>query len=268
MPTSPHAIMNQIRKFDRVEVETATPIVEPLKYADISNAVHTIIEANKSDPLISYLLKTPDTTKSIKGRIRLDVYLRIAYGVHKHTVFTIDHGDAIVFYALSRRPKQRLFDRISSAIEKAITKLMISKEQNIRRQEWSEKLDATVKEALGDEFDSMINLTNLATVPEKQGRGYGTALVRHVTAQVPLHLIRYSIARFAHKDSLWQADVQQCSTWLTSSNVANTKFYESCGFLTVAEILLGDNNPMWGKPPIVVPVMVRKPQPIRPPSEN
>ncbi|KAI0953478.1 hypothetical protein AcW1_007684 [Taiwanofungus camphoratus] len=247
MPTSPHAIMNQIRKFDRVEVETATPIVEPLKYADISNAVHTIIEANKSDPLISYLLKTPDTTKSIKGRIRLDVYLRIAYGVHKHTVFTIDHGDAIVFYALSRRPKQRLFDRISSAIEKAITKLMISKEQNIRRQEWSEKLDATVKEALGDEFDSMINLTNLATVPEKQGRGYGTALVRHVTAQ---------------------ADVQQCSTWLTSSNVANTKFYESCGFLTVAEILLGDNNPMWGKPPIVVPVMVRKPQPIRPPSEN
>ncbi|KAI0926925.1 hypothetical protein AcV5_007596 [Taiwanofungus camphoratus] len=207
MPTSPHAIMNEIRKFDRVEVETATPIVEPLKYADISNAVHTIIEANKSDPLISYLLKTPDTTKSIKGRIRLDVYLRIAYGVHKHTVFTIDHGDAIVFYALSRRPKQRLFDRISSAIEKAITKLMISKEQNIRRREWSEKLDATVKEALGDEFDSMINLTNLATVPEKQGRGYGTALVRHVTAQ---------------------ADVQQCSTWLTSSNVVNTKFYESC----------------------------------------
>lgn len=101
----------------------------------------------------------------------------------------------------------------------------------------------------------MINLTNLATVPEKQGRGYGTALVRHVTAQVPLHLIRYSIARFAHKDSLWQADVQQCSTWLTSSNVVNTKFYESCGFLTVAEILLGDNNPMWGKPPIVVPVV-------------
>lgn len=44
--------------------------------------------------------------------------------------------------------------------------------------------------------------------------------------------------------------------YLVSSNVkANTKFYNSLGFKAIAEMQLGDENPTWKKPPIVIAVV-------------
>jgi len=40
--------------------------------------------------------------------------------------------------------------------------------------------------------------------------------------------------------------------WLVSSNIANTAFYNSHGFQTIALILLGEDNPDWHAEPIVV----------------
>lgn len=46
------------------------------------------------------------------------------------------------------------------------------------------KHKAAFKEALGEREDEVIHLQVLATHPEKQGRGYGSALVRTVTGIV------------------------------------------------------------------------------------
>ena len=48
---------------------------------------------------------------------------------------------------------------------------------------------------------------------------------------------------------MWQADRLGCSSWLLSSNVVNTPFYEHCGFSIVKEIVMGDDNPAWTRPP-------------------
>lgn len=40
-----------------------------------------------------------------------------------------------------------------------------------------------------------------------------------------------------------------CSSWLLSSNVVNTPFYEQCGFSVVKEIIMGADNPAWTRPP-------------------
>lgn len=46
-----------------------------------------------------------------------------------------------------------------------------------------------------------------------------------------------------------QADRLGCSSWLLSSNVINTPFYEHCGFSIAKELVMGDNNPTWTRPP-------------------
>lgn len=49
----------------------------------------------------------------------------------------------------------------------------------------------------------------------------------------------------------YKADAQNRSVWLHSSNIDNTAFYNSHGFVTVSTYSLGDTNPDWQKPPVV-----------------
>jgi hypothetical protein len=51
------------------------------------------------------------------------------------------------------------------------------------------------------------------------------------------------------------------TTWLQSSNIANTEFYNSHGFFTIAEVVVGENNPTWDGEPVVVSI-------VRPRLEN
>ena len=64
-----------------------------------------------------------------------------------------------------------------------------------------------------------------------------------------MHLDR---GRLSSQHFCVQADALLCATYLTSSNVDNTQFYEACGFKTVAEITLGEGNPDWKEPPVIV----------------
>ncbi len=42
-----------------------------------------------------------------------------------------------------------------------------------------------------------------------------------------------------------------------SSNINNTSFYNSLGFMTAADVLLGDNDPDWHAPPVVIKIVRR-----------
>ena len=59
-------------------------------------------------------------------------------------------------------------------------------------------------------------------------------------------LIRTSVA-----DLSFQADAQGRAAYLASSNVLNTEFYNSHGFMTAGEVYLGDDNPQWHQEPII-----------------
>lgn len=40
-----------------------------------------------------------------------------------------------------------------------------------------------------------------------------------------------------------------------SSNINNTGFYNSLGFMAAADVLLGDNDPDWNAPPVVIKIV-------------
>ncbi|KAF6762188.1 hypothetical protein DFP72DRAFT_878212 [Ephemerocybe angulata] len=84
----------------------------------------------------------------------------------------------------------------------------------------------------------MLHIPLIATSPECQGHGYGSALLAKVTNL---------------------ADSKGLSSWLVSSNILNEPFYNSHGFKAVGDIHLGEGNLNWNKDPIFFQVMIREP---------
>jgi len=54
---------------------------------------------------------------------------------------------------------------------------------------------------------------------------------------------------------IFKADSRGRAMWLISSNYSNTTFYESHGYFEVGRIILGDDNPLWKEPPVVMLVV-------------
>lgn len=86
-------------------------------------------------------------------------------------------------------------------------------------------------EKLGPDRSSYIFLSSLCVHPAKQGLGLGARLVKHI---------------------IDKAEAESRTVWLISGNVDNTVFYKKCGFMTVGEYRLGEDNPSWDEPPVVV----------------
>lgn len=119
-----------------------------------------------------------------------------------------------------------------------------------RGAEWGAKFKKTVEEVLGDRKESMWYLAEVATHPDHQGHGYGSALIRQFTEQV---CVVKSIKKLSVVlERTFQADAHGCASWLMSSNVNNTGFYNSLGFVTEADILMGDDDPDWDTKPVVI----------------
>lgn len=209
--------------------------------------MQTISEANQYDPCTLYFHDTPDA-KNTPGKERLERLkwnLVISQWVRVRTGITVNGGRAVAVVLPApvntkpRRPFDRLLDRIHTVVIGVLDKVTRSKEQQKRLDEISSKLDAIVEATLGERVKEMFSVNALSTHPAYQRRGYGSALVNAITHQ---------------------ADIEGRATYLLSSNIANTGFYNSLGFITVAEAQIGSENPTWHKPPIPVPLMVREPK--------
>ncbi|OCH92164.1 hypothetical protein OBBRIDRAFT_469984 [Obba rivulosa] len=228
-------------------VEGNLRLYEPelLRYKHIPKATKSTMAASEDDPLNKYILNTPDAHKArfLRRRQKVWFFLNFTSYVRKKQIFTVNGGDAIVNYDPApnggdvRNPLNRLLDQISIAMMDSL-KIFDAPEQRKRKAELKSKHETVIKEVLGDAVKDMVALGSLATAPSKQRLGYGTMLVRVVTAL---------------------ADSQGRHTVLTSSNIANTGFYEGCGFHTVGEVLMGEGNPTWDGPPVILRVMVRPP---------
>jgi GNAT superfamily N-acetyltransferase len=76
-----------------------------------------------------------------------------------------------------------------------------------------------VQTILGDRVEHMLYVSSLMVVPEKQGQGYASALVRVVTKLVLSSICTSNPCIASHTTD--QADQQGRGTWLVSGNVRN-----------------------------------------------
>ncbi|KAF7798887.1 hypothetical protein EIP86_010115 [Pleurotus ostreatoroseus] len=204
---------------------------------DVLAAADTNLAAFKNDPLHKYMTETPDSHDTIvhhasrKARFAANFVL----AVNKGTALTIDDGAAVVTYSLAKgnEPSWSVSELLETAIPYLFyyNKFLMSKEQEKRWQEFKDKARKLIEEYLGNRKDSMMSINIACTAPEKQGHGYGSKLIKVILAT---------------------ADEEKRSVWLISINKANEGFYEHLGFKTVKEEPVGDGNPMWTEPPIMI----------------
>ncbi|KAH9911675.1 uncharacterized protein BXZ73DRAFT_1473, partial [Epithele typhae] len=97
-------------------------------------------------------------------------------------------------------------------------------------QRHTEYLNAVARleaEGVGDRKAEMFELIMLETTPEKQGRGYASALVKALNDL---------------------ADAEERAVWVRTSDASG--FYATLGYVTVAHGMIAEDNPEWDGPPV------------------
>ncbi|KZT73054.1 hypothetical protein DAEQUDRAFT_722157 [Daedalea quercina L-15889] len=211
--------------------------VKVIRFVNVPRAASTKTAAFAHDPLFEYMRNTPDAEESRLIRLLdyLTNFLQFIVRAHVQRALVVDGGYAYVAFGVPGDITSSL-ERVASAMIRCIRKAR-TPEQNKRWSETMEKQDAAIQEAIGERIRGMFCVYDLAAHPDRQGRGYGSALMAAANAK---------------------ADDLGLASWLVSSNINNTAFYESCGFVTVRQFAVGEDNPTWTKPPVVVSIMVRE----------
>ncbi|GLB42479.1 putative acetyltransferase (GNAT) domain containing protein [Lyophyllum shimeji] len=221
--------------------------VDQLKYSDIFRAAKGYQESFAQDPVFRYLRNNRKQTRADQMLEYVVICTSLFLSIQTKIALTVNCGTANITAvppkADSGRTKQDPATKLAEWLMKKLVKkrkeMVRDPEAKKRQQEIVEKTRNALERALGDRIDKMWLVESLWTDPASQGRGYGGALLDSVTIL---------------------ADWAGQSTWLQSSNVANTAFYERHGFETLAIVLLGDENPTWHEKPVVMSIMVREPR--------
>lgn len=87
----------------------------------------------------------------------------------------------------------------------------------------------------------------------------------HLSKQSQIWCVTHNIMHFRHILSSsflpsLQGDKEGRAVWLGSSNIDNTRFYERHGFATIATVTLGEDDPTWNEPPIVLKLVCLHPR--------
>ncbi|THH31289.1 hypothetical protein EUX98_g2866 [Antrodiella citrinella] len=212
------------------------PQAQRTKYETLESVIKTSRLGMADDPMLQYInegkISTPWQQK-LEDALESMVFSSF---IDLHTAWTIDDGDAFLFYKDPAKPEKR-WHKLVFLVATFLGQFTGSPHRKRRSEELMGKLDETLEDALGDDIPDMFYLNYLATTPSKQGRGYGTALCRAFTKE---------------------ADARGVASYLVSSNVeANTSFYNQVGYRTIKMITLGEDDPTWTKPPVPVAIMLR-----------
>ncbi|KDR83930.1 hypothetical protein GALMADRAFT_236428 [Galerina marginata CBS 339.88] len=211
----------------------STHPVVTLRLADTWKAARTWNDAFLDDPMITYL-RAGEKPRSTSNRVAVTVVL--ALWMQSKVVLTVNGGAALIVASpvqTGSPPIERLADILINWIATAAQKLGTA-EQKKRNKETKEKIAKVTALVLGDRVNEMLYVSLLATEPQSQGQGLGSALLETVTSY---------------------ADILGQSAWLVSSNVLNTGFYNSHGFKTVGEAYLGDDNSEWHQVPVIIRIV-------------
>ncbi|KAI0352853.1 hypothetical protein OH77DRAFT_1408333 [Trametes cingulata] len=188
---------------------------------DIPKATRTSYEAFRTDSYTRYF-DDADTTPMREQREKLRMSVSILDRVREGRTYCVNRGDAIVSIGLSGRRRGCLGDIVLPILD-----ALESEHVGERKREMSNKVGELLKAAFGDEINNMIEIRGLATAPEKQGLGYGTALM--------------SVAND-------MSDAMGRGVFAITTDAFG--FYQAIGYKIVQEGFVGADDPTWNGPPI------------------
>jgi len=220
-----------------------------LPYASIGRAADMAIRAFEDDPLFHYIdsPNLPEGKKSfskIGELIKRAIYRFVVFrGVKTCITYQIGKAKSVCICELAPNdPKHKVdtldavLNKLAAWIEKKAGEIGVEERQR-RFKEYIDKLEIIKKEVIEPRKEDLMYLNMIATEPNCQGRGYGSRLLEQMNGI---------------------ADSRGRATWLISSKYANTQFYNSHGYHEVGRVVVGNDNPTWKEPPVVVLVMIRE----------
>ncbi|KAI0335570.1 hypothetical protein GY45DRAFT_1316924 [Cubamyces sp. BRFM 1775] len=204
--------------------------VAPMQHDDLVKATDTTHRAFLKEALMVYF-SSADTRPFREARNKAQYYLSYDDAIHKQRMLTVNKADALMRYSTPGDPKG--LTRWRTFLTALIDKLD-NRELAKRKKEVEGKIGAMVEDAFGEKVKDMYEVQALATAPEAQGRGYGSALVTAVTDM---------------------GDADGHDVWLITSDAYG--FYETLGFSVIRLDFVGADNPKWKGKPVGVRIMYR-----------
>ncbi|KAF8897727.1 hypothetical protein BD779DRAFT_1465844 [Infundibulicybe gibba] len=121
-------------------------------------------------------------------------------------------------------------------------------EQTKRRRETDERIEEFIATLLGSRASEMFYVTCVATEPASQGKGNASLLIQAAISHVRCNTQSHCLPL------IWdyQANQSRRSIWLCTDSEANVKFYSMRGFETIGVTMVGDENPAWHGPPVIL----------------
>jgi len=218
--------------------------VTPLRQGHAWRAAGAWSEASAVDPLMRYLHNDQKQTHVVKFATKALMSVLISLWIPKKISLTIGSGGTFIVAqpgVVESEPKGPI-DRVITWLTNEITSVLIGKlghaEQRKRNKEYETKLQDAIHKTIGARVKDMVKVIVLETESESQGKNYSGALLDSVT----------SLA-----DLMGQATMVQCS------DLQKSEFYNAHGFKSVANVVLGDENPKWHDVPVTIKIMIREP---------
>ncbi|TBU27718.1 hypothetical protein BD311DRAFT_778781 [Dichomitus squalens] len=185
----------------------------------------------RSDSLTRYLRAGDFSSAFYDLRDCIAGILRHIEAIRLGRALTVDHGDAVCTFRLPEDKDSKLHLYLMGLLRKIQTKEFTKRQTEVRG-----AIGTLFRENLGDREAEPIDIVLLGTSPEKQGHGYGKALVKAVTDI---------------------GDAKGLAVTVVTTDAY--KFYEAVGFKLVAETIVGVDNPSWDGAPIHVRLLLREP---------
>jgi len=149
----------------------------------IAREVHTMLT---EDPLEKYFGVSPREARKIQTVRSFMFSLDLTIHIRRKTGWVIGDCDAFICFS-DASARESKFDKWLDNLTNKITRLESrawTEEQTKRINEFKTKVRKVVPEALGKRTKTMLYLDHVATMPDKQGRGYGTALCKILSEKV------------------------------------------------------------------------------------
>ncbi|KAI0677441.1 hypothetical protein C8Q78DRAFT_1002778 [Trametes maxima] len=204
--------------------------VVPMQYTDFRRGADTFHRAFLNDSLMKYFAAA-DTAPFREARRKIGYYLMFNSGIRQRRMLTVNNGAAVMHY---QGPGDVIYrSRWERAVLGILNKFQ-TKELKKRLKEYDQKGRAMVQDAFGEKVAGMYEVQAIATAPEAQGQGYGSALITTVTDL---------------------GDIEGHDVWLYT--VDAYPFYEYLGFSMIRTALMGVDNPEWNGTPVTIRLMYR-----------
>ncbi|KAF9525049.1 hypothetical protein CPB83DRAFT_565978 [Crepidotus variabilis] len=233
---------------ERQPLLTVAEAVVPLRSAYVWTCAKTWTSTHERDPQMRYLrdahrpspLACLSDTLTMTAILSLLTVKTVALAVHKGERFIIvdppENGRIEHTPSIVDRVRNGLVFGLEMVLNRDLFFLIESRKRN---EEAHKKVQSATKFVFGDRVKQMFYISIFAANMDTDIHNHAGALVDAVTGL---------------------ADLVDQGIWVKSTSTAQTAFFRSHGFTTIAEVVLGDQNTKWHENPVIIDIMVREPR--------